>query len=150
MSVNASLGMVAVFCCSSTLGDPGAQWRVNGTFVNRLPENTTDVFTNITVTTNDSLNCLYIQASEERNNTVVECVIKDQQGNHEYINATLTVQGWFQLHYCSMSETLSVVNDCNYIAATIFHKKCIDCNYNFMAHTNSSNKLAVIFLFCTM
>lgn len=154
MSVNASLGMLAAFCCFSVRGDPGIPWKVNGIYVNRLPVNTTDIFENVTVTTNGSLNCLFIQASEQRNNTVVECVIKDLQGNHEFINATLTVQGWFQLHnivvamcYRLQSFTSEIFHllalflglfkwawnkpICLYAAICIFHSRSKYMGFNF-------------------
>ena len=95
-SVNASLGMIAIFRCLPSQGGPGdVVWRVNGTYLNRLYVN--DIHTNITTTINGTHNCLYIQASEERNNTVIECVLPDLEDGKviETSNATLTVQGWF-------------------------------------------------------
>ena len=91
--MNASLGMVAVFRCLPSQGGPGdVLWRVNGNYVERLQA--TDITTNITTTINGTHNCLYIEASEERNNTIIECVVTDiQDGKNENSSATLTVQG---------------------------------------------------------
>ena len=60
--------------------------------------NITDIIPNGTATVNGSLNYLFIQASREYNNTVIECVIIDtQDGKREYSSATLKVQGWLSL-----------------------------------------------------
>lgn len=93
ISVNASLGMVAVFRCRPSQGDPeDVAWSVNGTFVNRLQGS--DISTNTTTTINGTHNCLYIPATEEHNNTVIECVVVLRDGKTKSSDATLTVQGW--------------------------------------------------------
>ena len=94
-SVNATLGMVAVFRCLPSQGDPGhVVWRVNETYLNRLQES--DIRTATITTITGTHNCLYIPATEKRNNTVIECLLTDlQDGKTKSSNATLTVQGWF-------------------------------------------------------
>lgn len=95
-SVNAYLGMVAVFRCISITGNLDVTWRVNGSFVNSLQANST--ISDVTTTTNGSCNSLSIRASENCNNTVIECVITNlQDGKVGYSGATLTIQGCFFL-----------------------------------------------------
>lgn len=108
-SVNATLESHAAFCCISIPGDFDVTWKVNGTFLNNLA-NTTGINT----TVDGTRNCLSIRASEEYNNTIIECVVLDSQdGKHQSTSAKLTVQGWFQLHTCSI---LKIINfTCHYI-----------------------------------
>ena len=94
--MNVFLGSNAVFRCRPTQRGLDVTWKVNGIFLGNLQAN--DITANVTTTPNGSHNCLYvIYVREERNNTVIGCVVTDSHdGKNAESNATLKVQGWFQ------------------------------------------------------
>ena len=91
-SVNATLGSVATFNCSATLGTIG--WTVNDSLVTELLAhmNATD----ITTSSIGRVFSLHVPAREKYNNTVVRCVLVIPGTDWNYSDpAVLRVQGMF-------------------------------------------------------